>query len=156
MSFNPVRETTHDVLSLNHAPADVFPLFGPVLEKRWEPDWDPHILYAETDEAAELDAVFITRHHAGPDTVWTISRYDPANYAVEYVRVTPGIAVVHIAITCEPAPGGTTRAEVTYTLTGLSEGGNAHVAAVADDHRRNLKRHWEGAINRTLDAGADS
>jgi hypothetical protein len=150
MSFNPVREITHAELSLNHAPADVFPLFGPVLEKRWEPDWDPQIIYAETDEAAEKGAVFTTQHPAGPVTVWTITHYDLADHAIEYVRVTPGIALVHIAIRCEPAPGDTTRAEVAYTLTGLSEQGNAHVTAVANDHRRNLKHHWEQAINRAL------
>ena len=58
-----------------HADADrAFPMFDPVNETRWSPDWHPTLL---GDGRVAAGLVFITADEHGR-TAWLLDRYDPA------------------------------------------------------------------------------
>jgi hypothetical protein len=132
----------------------VFPLFGPVREKEWAAGWDPEVLYPPTG-VLEEHMVFITESHRGhePDSTWTLSRYCPDQAFIEYTVFAPG-RLWRIAIQCSEVPGEeATKAEITYTYTGLTEEGNAtNERALEAMYRCDLK-DWEEAINHFLEKG---
>jgi hypothetical protein len=82
-----------------------------------------------------------------------VSRYSPEEAFIEYTVFAPG-RLWWIAIQCsESAEGERTRAEITYTYTGLTEEGNAaNERALAEMYRRDLE-DWEEAINHYLETG---
>ena len=132
-------------------PDEVFPLFGPIREREWAPGWDPTIIYPG-GVLAEAQMVFTARsHHADEgESTWTISRYDPGHGYIEYTVFAPG-RLWTIAIHCRPGEAEhTTRAEVTYTFTGVTdEGRRLNEAALDRMFQRDLK-DWEEQINGSL------
>ncbi|HML22423.1 MAG TPA: hypothetical protein PKD09_12290 [Aggregatilinea sp.] len=136
-------------LTLNAPPERVFPLFGPLREKEWAADWDPTLIYSDAPLGDCAGTVFSSRHPGEPDTIWYVNRFDAAQWAVEYVRVTPGLMLAIVAIQCEASDGGRTVAHVTYTFTALSDAGAAALHHRAAHHASGV-RAWEGAINGIL------
>jgi hypothetical protein len=133
--------------------AEVFPLFGPVREAEWAEGWHIEPLYALTPLLEEEGAVFQTRQHGDAITVWIILRFDRDRHEVEYARVTPGLHAVTIEIACAPSAGGT-EAMVTYTLTGLSEAGNAFIEReFSEEGYPHMLGQWEQAITHRLKTG---
>lgn len=147
-SFTPPRLTRTATIHLNAPPATAFPLFTPLGERLWIPDWDPTIIYPASG-APELDAVFTTAHGDGPPTVWTVVETEPEQHRIGYVRVAPASHVAHITLQCAEEQGGT-RTTVTYVFTGLSEQGNAYVAQYSESHFQHWIQGWETAINEYL------
>ena len=144
MSTATQRATVSQVIHLAAPPGRVFPLFEPLGEKAWAADWDPQMLYP-ADGAAEAGAVFTTGHAPAGESIWTMTVYDPATFHLAYLRVTPGAQVAFIEIQCADADNGTTRATVSYTLTGLSAAGNepvlvSQVEPKAGNHHPSLGR----------------
>jgi hypothetical protein len=151
MSFTAERVTMSQTIQLAASPNRIFPLFEPIGEKAWAEGWDPQMLFP-ADGTAQKGAVFTTSHPAGGESIWTMIAYDPTTLHLAYQRVTPGIHVVFIEIQCEEVQDGTTRATVTYTLTGLSAAGNEHLAHLKAHHQRDVAS-WEQAINYYLAHG---
>ena len=134
---------------------EVFPLFGPIREKEWAAGWNPEILYSNSD-LIEEHMVFKTVAHHGhlePDYVWTVSKYQPDTALIEYQVSTPE-RLWWITIQCsEEVPGQSTRAEITYTYTGLTTLGNTiNERALQLIYTHDLK-DWEAAINHYLQTG---
>ncbi len=153
-AFRSKRIARTRVITLNDTPEIIFPLFGPIRERDWAPGWDPQIIYSDSAWIEE-HMVFTTRSHHGhePDSTWTISKYAPEDALVEYTVVAPE-RLWRITIQCRLGDcPRTTRAEITYTFTGLTEGGNEiNEAALSRMFQRDLK-DWEEQINRYLEAG---
>ena len=102
--FKAQRVIRTSEITLHAPPEKAFPLFGPVREAEWADGWQPQIIYADTPLAEEEGAVFTTPNPGEADTIWIITRYDPAAYHIEYARVTPGSTAVRIVIDCQAAP----------------------------------------------------
>jgi hypothetical protein len=136
-------------------PEVVFPLFGPIEERRWEPSWNPTILYPPSG-APQRDAVFTATHADGTPSFWTIVAYEPADFRISYVRMHPATHIARIDIGCTHAVDATTLADVTYTFTGLSAQGNAYVETFTERHYAGWLRSWEASINHYLLHGVAS
>ncbi|MGD2147394.1 MAG: hypothetical protein PVH41_11930 [Anaerolineae bacterium] len=153
-SFVSKRVSRTRSITLGAPLASVFPLFGPVRETEWATGWEPEVLYSATG-LLEEHMVFRTRSHRAhePDLTWTVSRYSPDEAVIEYTVFAPG-RLWWIAIQCRESAGGdTTRAEITYTYTGLTEEGNAANERALEEMYRHDLRDWEGAINHYLRTG---
>lgn len=148
-AFIPLRLTRSATIQLNADPTTVFPLFTPLGERLWVPDWNPTMLYPASGDI-DLDAVFTTPHGDDARTVWTVVESVPAQFRVAYVRVAPDSHVARISVQCaEAAPAGT-RATVTYVFTGLTEQGNTYVAQFTEDYYDQWIQQWQAAINAYL------
>ena len=143
------RETTLN-LQLPAPPAEVFPLFGPVRETEWSPDWKPRFLFP-AESGQKVGAVFTTKHGAG-DAVWVLAAYDESALRMTYVIVFPGMVATKLDIALKPAPDGNTAASVTYRQTALSEKGDHYVMQFADQ-LPGERDHWEQAIAHVLKSG---
>ncbi len=129
---------------------EVFPLFSPLGEKQWVPGWDPTFHYPRSGELVK-GAVFTTSREGEPDTIWTVMEFEPLEFRVKYARVTPGSRVAVVEVQCEEAAGGATRAQVSYTFTGLSEEGNTYLAEFDEAHYRDYIESWRPAIDEFLE-----
>ncbi len=125
---------------------EIFPLFSPLGEKLWVPGWDPTFHYPCSGELVE-GAVFTTNKEGEADTIWCVVEYEPDDFRVKYLRVTPGSRVAVVEVRCEETPGGATRAHVTYTFTALSDEGNTYLAAFNEAYYRDYIESWVPAIH---------
>lgn len=136
-------------ISLNAPIEEVFPLFGPILEMKWAPGWNPEIIYSETG-LVEEGMIFRTKGTDG-DFIWVVSKYLPAEHVVQYTVQTTN-RMWFINVVCKSV-GNKTCATVTYTYTSLNDEGielnrKALTAMFADD-----LKDWEEAVNFYLDFG---
>jgi hypothetical protein len=154
--FTSKRISRTSVITLQAPVKTVFPLFGPIKEKEWADKWDPKIVYSTTN-LVEEHMVFTTKPHhkghGGPDPIWTVSKYLPEQAFIEYIVFKPE-RVQWIAIQCHnDTSSQTTRAEITYTLTGLTEKGNAINEKFLQTMYAHDLKDWEEAINYHLKTG---
>jgi len=148
-----MRVTRSHTLHFASPVEQVFPLFTPIKEKLWTHDWDPTLVYSESETAEEKGAVFTSQHDDGRSSIWTISQYDVAEHRVEYVMVLPGSHVSQIAICCAYS-AGQTDVDVTYMVTGLGAAGDAYVQAFSEaDFSHHRMAWWQQAIDHYLQTG---
>ena len=152
--FAAVHAQRTAALRLAAPPAQAFPLFTPIGEKLWTPEWNPQPYYPPSGEP-EVGAVFVTQHQHDPLSVWVIAQYDPAQSLISYARVTPGATAGLIQVQCRAEGDGMTLATVTYTLTSLGEAGVQRLAAFTEGHYRHMMAEWEAAINACLERAGD-
>ena len=151
--FQAERVSKTATITLEENMDRVFPLFGPVEEKKWAEGWNPEILYPASAQIGE-GMVFTTQGHGhGEDTfAWIVSKYQPENHLIEYTVSTPN-RYWTINIQCQPLSDGQTKATISYTYTGLTALGNQiNRHAIEKMYEKNLK-DWEDAINHYLKTG---
>jgi len=147
------KRVSHEYTQTNDAfPEKVFPLLCPVREAEWVPGWQYRLIYSESG-VAEDGCVFTTPSEAGPETVWMVTHYDPANFQVAYAWVQPGMIATQLRISLAPAAGGTTSARIRYLYTALSSAGNAVLDGYTPEWFQSKMQSWEGAINHYLRNG---
>jgi hypothetical protein len=130
---------------------NVFPLFGPVFEKRWAEGWDPDVIYSRAENIEEY-MIFNTPGHGEEEFyTWAVTRFDAENHHVEYTVSTRN-RIWFIGVRCS-GNERSTHATICYTYTGLTETGNAlNRAALKKMYAHELK-DWERAINYYLKNG---
>lgn len=148
--FSPERVSKSATITINTTVDQVFPLFGALEEKKWEPSWNPEIIFPATGNMEE-GLIFRTPDHArdAPPVAWIVVKYDRQQHIVAYCVTSP-IRIALITIHCTPLTGNTTKAEISYQLTGLTKDGNElshHI--LTGIFAENLK-DWETAINTYL------
>jgi hypothetical protein len=136
-------------------PDAVFPLLCPVREMEWLDGWADHVELVHSDSGvAEEGCVFRTRPPGRPETVWTITRHDPAARVVEFARVTDGLVATRLRIGVEAAAPAQSAVHIAYTLTPLGDEGRALVAeAFAKEAFDADMRWWEASMNHWLRTG---
>jgi hypothetical protein len=138
------------------APPDrVFPLLCPVREAEWLDGWiDALEMIHSASGIAEDGCVFRTRMRGRPETVWMITRHDPAERVVEFVRFTTGLAATRLRIQVDTGAEASSFVHVTYTFTPLSDAG---VVFVRETHSEEAFRRdmawWEDSMNHWLRSG---
>jgi hypothetical protein len=137
-------------ITLQGPVAKVFPLFGIIREKEWDPEWNPTPVFPKSGDITE-GAIYRTPGHVPGEAplTWIVARYDTSLNRVTYI-VTASDRIVSIDIQCKSDNDQHTRARVTYTLTSLTPTGNIiikHLLAAIFDH--NLQG-WQTAINQVL------
>lgn len=121
----------------------------------WAYGWNPEIVYSETN-AVEEHMVFTTKtHHGHGETnyTWIVSNYEPKKSFMGYTVFTTE-RLWTIAIQCsEETHTQRTRAEITYTYTGLTDTGHLLNQRDLDMIFCRDLEDWEEAINHYLSTG---
>jgi hypothetical protein len=128
----------------------VFLLFGAIEEKKWADGWSPSPIYPISGEMTE-GFIFQTPDHVPGQSLltWVVSKYSVHSHQVQYI-ITSSTRVTIISVVCSRLNDNSTKADVSYHLTGLSEEGNEisqHI--IGKIFKQNLK-DWETAINNYL------
>ena len=139
-------------IGLNGPVADVTPLFGPVREAEWAPDWSPRFIHPAQGVQRE-GVVFTTTSGDGRDRLWLLTTYDLRNGRVEYVVVTPAFTFSEIKIRVLSDGERHSRATITYRRSALAQAGNTEVAKLDAHWAEQQRIHWETAINEALTKG---
>ncbi len=132
------------VLHLRAAADRAFPMFDPVNEARWSPDWRPTLL---GDGRVAAGLVFTTAEEHGR-TAWLLDRYDPRARELRYVIARP-MTLTTIDVTVVPDGQQASVATVTYTRTALDASAVKGVRNF-EHHFPMQGPHWESAINAAL------
>jgi hypothetical protein len=151
-TFVAQQITRTHTIHLPAAPARVFPLFSPLGEKHWEPDWNPEMLYPASG-AAQIGTVFTTQHADELVKIWTIIAYDREQMQISYLNVAPTSHLSRIDVGCAATGTQATSATITYTLTALTTQGNAYLDGFTAEHYRAYIAAWERAISHYLAHG---
>jgi hypothetical protein len=146
------QRTQSFTIRLNGSVADVTPLFGPVREAEWAPDWSPRFIHPKQGEQRE-GAVFTTTTGHGRDRVWLLTTYDVTNGRIEYVVMTPAFTANEIKIRVVPDGEQRCKATITYRRSALGFEGNEEVAKLDAHWTEEQRIHWETAINEALVKG---
>ncbi len=152
-NFNAKRISRTATIFIHSTIENVFPLFGPIEEKKWAYGWDPIIIFPKSN-TVEKNMLFKTKGQGfGEDEfIWNISQYQPEKYSIEYTVHTAN-RIWTIFIKCLEENGQTTQATITYTFTGLNSKGNAiNEKLLAKMYESDLK-DWEKALNHFLETG---
>jgi hypothetical protein len=132
-------------------PERVFPLLCPVREYEWIETWACEMIYTESG-FAERDCVFTTSTPGGGEgDVWVTSRYEPSRI-IEFVRVN-ALRAIRYTITLAPNGDGTTRAEWSQIITGLTAAGDEFVGRCTIEEYKTLIGRLESMLNHFLRTG---
>jgi hypothetical protein len=146
------QRTQSFTIVLNGSVSDVTPLFGPVREAEWAPDWSPRFIHPAQGVQRE-GVVFTTSRGHGSDRLWLLTTYDVGNGRVEYVVVTPALTANEIKIRVVPDGEQHSKATITYRRSALAPEGNDEVAKLDAHWAEQQRIHWETAINEALTKG---
>jgi hypothetical protein len=146
------QRTQSFTVGLNGSVADVTPLFGPVREAEWAPDWSPRFIHPAQGVQSE-GVVFTTTSGHGKDRVWLLTTYDVSNGRVEYVVMTPAFTANEIKIRVVPDGEQRCKATITYRRSALAPEGNEEVSKLDANWAEEQRIHWETAINKALAKG---
>ncbi len=149
-AFVPVRLTRSYTQHLDAPPGVVFPLLGPVQEKKWAHGWNPAFVYPPGG-ADERGCVFTT---GGDTNVWILTVFDETSLRVEYVQVVAGVRVTELRITLAAAGAAGTAAAISFTWTGLSARGIEFIEAHRGPLFEEGMGEWESGFNAYLRARA--
>jgi hypothetical protein len=130
--FPAARAIAEHSITLPLSADEAFPLFTPEGERLWIEDWNPHYFYPANGET--IVGMVFTTGHGDETTYWTLVDFDNAVHAARYSRVTPGSRSVIVEVACTATGEQETKVTVRYTLTSLSEAGNATIAAFVGDY----------------------
>jgi hypothetical protein len=147
-AFKSERVTRSHSFKLPLAAARAIDYFTPEGERGWAEGWDPQYLHPAGGRT-EAGMVFLTRH-GGEETIWTMTRHEPLNGVVEYVRTTPGSRTATVLVQCAPLGEKETRVTVIYAFTPLSAAGEAIVRRMDEAHYREFIDSWQSAIVKSL------
>lgn len=146
-----VQEARSFTFDLPAAVADATPLFGPVREQEWAPEWAPQFLHPA--EGAQREGVVFTTVGHGGTRLWVLTEYDPGAGRVAYIVTDPGVLVTEIKISVVATDKQASRATVTYRRSALTEGANEQVRALTPDWAAEQAHHWGAAISAALKRG---
>ena len=146
------QRTQSFTIGLIGSVADVTPLFGPVREAEWAPDWSPRFIHPSQGAQRE-GVVFTTTGADGKDRLWLLTTYDLGNGRVEYVVITPAFAANEIKIRVLPDGEQHSKATITCRRSALATEGNGEVAKLDAHWAEQQRIHWETAINEALEKG---
>lgn len=136
-------------ITLEGSVAEITPLFGPVREREWAPDWAPHFIHP-AQGGQEEGAVFTTTSANGQERLWLLTTYNVEHGEVEYVVITPGFTANQIKIQITSDGEKQSKATITYRHSALAPEGNEEVRKLSPDWAAHQRVHWESAINSVL------
>jgi hypothetical protein len=145
----PTHSEQAFTIHLNGSVAAVAPLFGPVRESEWAPEWHPQFRYPLLPGQL-AGAVFITKTHNGQERIWLLTTYDEKEGRIKYVTIVPGITASEIDVQILPDGMNKTVATITYRHTALTDDGITEVEKLGPTWAEQQHDHWQTAINDAL------
>jgi len=152
--FKGSRKILERTISITADPDTVFPLLCPVREAEWVEGWVGRPVFASSG-VAELDGVYATEHAGEQDSLWVITRFDPARHELEFVYVLPGTQIVHLGIKVARLEPQRSSLSVRYVRTGTSDQGNLAIEALGTSNEfEAMMTNWERSMNHFLQTGS--
>ncbi|KAB2878623.1 hypothetical protein F9K33_12575 [bacterium] len=146
----PSRVKRDYVQTLIGTPEAVFPLLCPVREAEWVNGWDPDLVISQSG-LAELGCIF-TIGPSDVKSIWIVTTYDPLNFKISFLKVTPAETVAVIDIELERSSGGTL-AHISYQYTAISAKGVTFVENFTEEYYDSFMKEWENECNHYLITG---
>ncbi len=146
------QRTESFTLRLDGPIAEALPLFGPVREREWSPDWTPRFVHPPRGAQRE-GVVFTTTTPNGLVQTWVLTEYDPAAGRVGYVVVIADFMATEIKIRLRADGDRRSIATVTYRRSALAPAANDQVNRMDAAWAAEEAPHWETAINGVLARG---
>ena len=150
--FKANRVTRNYIQTINAEPSRVHALICPVKEAEWLDGWDYDLIFSHSG-FAEPGCVFISRSDGEKDTIWLITKRDDHACETEFARMTPGSRVAHLTVGIEAGGKHTSRVEITYTITALTEAGNKFIENFTEENFVKDMKFWEATMNHYLETG---
>jgi hypothetical protein len=150
--FTAKRVTRTYGQTIEASPETVFPLLCPVREAEWLDGWQCTMLHSESG-LVEEGAVFSTPSEGEEDTVWIVTRHDPARRVVEFTRFTHGSRVCVLRIAVRPKDERRSLVDIAYTYTGITAAGNAFIDGFTEQSFLKAVTFWEQSMNHWLATG---
>lgn len=142
--FQARHEKVGHRITLPLSAEEALELFTPEGERLWIADWRPCYQYPANGETLE-GMVFLTGE--GTElTYWTMTDFDIVRHRVRYTRVTPSSRSTIVEVVCIAGGDHECNVDVSYALTGLSEEGNAAIAAFVGDSYSAMIEEWREKI----------
>ncbi|MDI6402648.1 hypothetical protein QLX67_11635 [Balneolaceae bacterium ANBcel3] len=112
-------------LIIHASPSIVFPLLCPERETEWIPGWKYEWIYSKTGFIHEC-CLFKT-HEYDRETLWMVSEYDPALHTIVFIHFAHELLTARFSVSLFPEEHSSTRIEVEYVFTPLSEKGTMYI-----------------------------
>jgi hypothetical protein len=133
-------------LTVDLPPSQAFQLFTPRGEQDWAAGWRPRFPAPTGDDSAP-GTVFETTAH-GHTTTWVVVERTPGTQ-IRYARSTPGLTAGTVAVRLDSVGSGSSRVEVAYALTAVTDAGRRWLDDFAAGYDGFLAG-WQEAIAASL------
>jgi len=149
VDFKALKSTQTGTINLKGSFEEVFPLFDPINETKWIPEWKIEIIYQKNEGKVEEGMVFRT-DKGESERLWTILKFDEINRQIQYLYVLPDKVLVKIDLAFTEIRKKQVEAQITYSLTALSEAGNKLASDLTSEVMDDRMSDWEKAVNTYL------
>lgn len=134
--------------------ADLFPLFGPVRETEWLPEWKPHFVYPPQGSNDAPGTVFITPGYTpGSRRVWVMVQHDPIQGLAQYVVTQQDHSTAEIRVQVDSLNSSNSRITVSYRRTALVPEADEFVQDFTKSFA-SQREVWKSAIDRWIQSRA--
>lgn len=139
--------------TINARPEVVFPLLCPVREAEWLDGWNYAMIFSVSG-LAEKGAVFSTSNPGEEDTVWMVTRHDPAAHCVEFARFTPHSRACLLKIAVLALGDDRSQVDISYNYTSIGPAGTRFIQSWSEREFLDAVTFWEASMNYFLKTGA--
>ena len=101
----------------------------------------------------EEGAVFSTSKQGEADTIWMLTRHDPAAYAAEFARFTPRSRTCLLRIAVSAAGQNRSHFDISYASTSLTQAGRQFLDGWTEKEFHGAMQFWERSMNHFLQTG---
>jgi hypothetical protein len=150
-AIDSTREVRAYRQTIDATPDVVFPLLCPVREAEWLDGWEYTMVYSVSG-LVEEGAVFTTSTPGEEDTVWVVTRHEPAARVVEFTRFTPRSRTCVLKIAVSPFGAARSHVDVSYAYTAIAPAGSEFLAGWTEDAFLGAVVFWEKSMNHFLKA----
>lgn len=147
-----MKRLSHTSAIQVNAPQEVvLPLLTADGECLWIPGWNPTYIYPESGQP-ENGMVWTTMRE-GLSEIWVTVNYDPVQQKATHLKFAPQKHVTSINVRCVPLATSKTTVHITYSMTALSEAGQAAMSKFTEVYYRDMLVWWEKALNHYVEFG---
>ena len=139
------KDYCHEI-TVDRPVSEAFPLFTPKGEETWVPGWKPTYLGPDTGKTCE--EMIFTTGEGDEETFWTCLKWQPENWHVRYLRLTPKSRVSFVDVQCEPEGADRTRVRVVYQMRALSPSGRAYMSDLSESDFAAMIDEWPHLIEK--------
>lgn len=136
MNINTFKKSKRShTVKLYATPDSIFPLLCPVREEEWTVGWEKdtyELIYSESGFNEE-GCIFRTSYPDGFDKLWVCTIFDKDKHEVEFLVNVKDLVIRKMNILLKADENNMTDARFEYTVTAISENGNAIVGKLDED-----------------------
>jgi len=137
------KDYSHEIM-VDRPASEAFPLFTPKGEEAWVPGWNPTYIRPTSGETCE--EMIFTTGEGDEKTFWTCLTWQPDQWHVRYLRLTPASRVAFVDVQCTSEGSDLTRVRVAYEMQALSDHGRSQLEALTESEFASSIDEWSGLI----------